>query len=110
MEALRRREREMDTEKQRLEERLLHLLQYEQGKYLRVMINILTDLVQHFAYRGSSHRREGAARLKNLYGLAISLAYPSDEGGKFTRLIISTCLRGAWRMRGRSAPCSRSEQ
>ncbi len=67
----------MDTEKQRLEERLLHLLQYEQGRYLN-------DLVQHFAYRGSSHRREGAARLKNVYGLDISLVYSSgDEGGIF---------------------------
>ncbi len=73
----------MDTEKQRLEERLLHLLQYEQGQYLRVMIDLLTDLVQHFAYRGSSHRRKGAARL-NLYGLAMSLAYLSgkEEEGK----------------------------
>jgi hypothetical protein len=43
VETLRRREREMDTEKQRLEERLLHLLQYEQGQYLSVMNDILTD-------------------------------------------------------------------
>ncbi len=86
----------MDTEKQRLEERLLHLLQYEQGQFLRIMIDILIDLVQHFAYRGSSHRREGAARLKNLYGLAMSLAYPSgrEEEGKGDG----------------SAPCSHSTQ
>jgi len=32
VERLRRREREMDLEKQRLEERLLHLIQYEQGQ------------------------------------------------------------------------------
>jgi hypothetical protein len=45
-----------------------------------------TDLVQHSAYKGiSQHRRKSAANLENLYGLAISLAYPNgEEGGYFT--------------------------
>ncbi len=41
----------------------------------------LTELVQHFAYRGNKHRHKGAVRHKNLYGLAISIAYHSEEDG-----------------------------
>ncbi len=37
------------------------------------------ELVQHFAYRESSHRRKGAPSHIIDNGSAISLAYPSEE-------------------------------
>jgi hypothetical protein len=40
-----------------------------------------TELAQHSAYSGNSHRRSGAA--SHIFdGLAISLAYPSGEEGR----------------------------
>ncbi len=56
----------------------------------------LADLVQHFAYRRSSHRYKGGARHLSWFGLAISLTYLSrEEVGILLVQIISTCLRGS---------------
>jgi hypothetical protein len=53
------------------------------SRILRIMVNIcvegLLGLVQHFAYRGGSHRRKSAAR--RIIGY-ISLAYPMEWGGR----------------------------
>ncbi len=57
-----------------------------------------TQLVQHSAYRGSSHRRKCRQQSHIQYGLATSLAYPSGEGdGLLLAQIVSTCLRGGYR-------------
>ncbi len=62
-------------------------------------------LVQYFASWGSLHRRKGAASHIIGYGLAISLAYRSEEeGGRLPFQIETNCLRGVYRKgRGESS-------
>ncbi len=70
-----------------------------------------TELVQQFACRGSSDQRKDAGRQIVDYGLAISLADPSEEEGG----IYGTCSKDfylpSWRLEGGwgggSAPCVR---
>jgi hypothetical protein len=64
-----------------------------------------TELVQHFAYRGNSHRRHGAARhiidMVWLYSSPIPVGW---SGGILLALMISTVF-AATRRGGGSAPC-----
>ncbi len=54
------------------------------------------ELVQHFAYWGSSHRHYVASSHVFNSGLAILLAYRSgEEVGLLLAKIVSTCLRGS---------------
>ncbi len=71
------------------------------------LIRGLTELVQHFASRRSSHRRKGAARhIIDMVWLIAGLSH-GGEGGGIVILpvqIVSTCLRGAYRKRGGQHP------
>jgi hypothetical protein len=65
---------------------------------LRVMIDPrgLPELIQYFAYRGSSHRHKGAARHIIDMVWLFRIAYASgEEGGILLVQMIFTCLRDA---------------
>jgi hypothetical protein len=63
------------------------------------------ELVQHFAYRGSLNRRKGAARHVIAMVWLCRSPIPEGEGGILLVPMVSTCLRGALRKGGGSAPC-----